>query len=183
MATEAYYFDCNECSYTERNDHGWPKSCPACHRRNYERYKITSDTAIEPIIIGKKIEEIRELDIDVHELSDRQLCYIVALGMDFDFTIATFAYRPGFRDQGSQWPDYTESWDHAGRVLEALPWCEIYGGGNYEGYNISVPHYSKDNPGRSPDNTYVDNHSDFKKAITKAAAKCALEGIELEVSE
>jgi len=139
-------------------------------------------------IIGKSIEEIRELDPDVDELSERELCYIVALGTKEaeesnniwipDSDACVFFDNTGVRPFYA-WPDYTSSWEHAGRLLEALP-------SFYAVYPDGLIQDRYDAPPECPECDVINvcrEGVETKKSITKAAAKCVLEGIELEVSQ
>jgi len=135
-------------------------------------------------IIGKPLDEIRKLDIDVDEMSERQLGYIVALGMGELFRANSTKFIPGnlakyFRGHNPirghyKWPDYTSSWEHAGRVFESLPhWSVI---------TRKIVESGDGSPGDMELNFGGEFRiiGPYKKAITKAAAKCVLEGIELE---
>jgi len=145
-------------------------------------------------IIGKPLDEILKLDIDVDDLSVRQLCYIVALGMG-DIDTANFTYFNEFTfeseavlDRGQDnsiprghWPDYTSSWEHAGRVLESLERLNHTLLLVSEAPESTLHHINiKDMGGKIY--AWVETHG-LRETITKAAAKCVLEGIDLEVSE
>lgn len=138
-------------------------------------------------IIGKPLDEIRQLDIDVDGLSERQLCYIVALGIGEVKRLDVWTeknYHPSTHfmlgDRGDRQfiPNYTSSWEHAGRVLETMPFVSLF-----VGDKIVV---CSEHVGAHPNSIreyYNVKGADLKTAITKAAAKCVLGGIELEVKD
>jgi hypothetical protein len=146
-------------------------------------------------IIGKTLDEIRGLDPDVDELSDREVCYIVALGMG-DVSdkgdICKFEGSPFWDNKGGEfapskirevfvWPDYTSSWKHAGRVLGAMPAgteTATYSSDSARGAICCYEKRSTDvwNTSRL-DKRFKADEDTLKESITKAAAKCVLEGI------
>lgn len=133
-------------------------------------------------IIGNPLQEIIDLDPDLDDLSWREICYIVALGMDEVlnryWTQSTLEHHAEYDFHGADgtnavflWYAYHESWQHAGRVLESLPWFDI--DGTHKAHKVQA--------GPSAPDIVQAFDKDLKKAITKAAAKCVLAGIELEV--
>jgi len=76
-----------------------------------------------------------------------------------------------------EWPDYTSSWEHAGRVLEALEYAEPlflldaeFGKGKMKEICDSADLKVRN----------IVEESSLKNTIAKFAAKCVLNGIELE---
>jgi len=145
-------------------------------------------------LIGKPLDEIRDLERDIDELSGRELCYIVALGIgqvSDNGDICKYEGTPFWDNKGGEfapskirevfvWPDYTSSWEHAGRVLGLLstkPKLEvsINGGKGTEKVDLMVVEHPIEQ-------FKVHSYGVPRSAITKAAAKCVLAGIALEVS-
>jgi len=142
-------------------------------------------------IIGKPLDEIQQLDIDVDELTDRELCWIVALGVGDIEDFASWGPGGSIEYYGNNdskvFPKYTSSWEHAGRVLEAMPAgteTATYSSYRTSGAICCYERRSTDvwNTSRL-DKRFKADEATLKEAITKAAAKCVLEGIELEVSQ
>jgi len=142
-------------------------------------------------IIGKPLDEIRKLDIDVEDLSDREVCYVVALGMGHlnNDTLTPAKCFNSYYDGSvkSTWPPYILLWQHAGRVLEAMPAgteTATYSCDNTSGAICCYEKRSTDKWNVSRlDKRFKADEATLKKAITKAAAKCVLEGVALGVKD
>lgn len=129
-------------------------------------------------IIGKALDEIRSLDIDVDELSDREVSYILALALDFNFTTSSVSITGGFKEQGRQWPDYKGQPAHAWDLFNSIPF-ERQWDDDAEVYFF----WPESSPIAECWRAIESNEYDSMKYLAESAAKCVIEGIELEVSE
>lgn len=161
--------------------------CQRCHleydnrpEQRERRRKVYAELLGQESFDGLSALEVED------DLSWREICWIVALGEDFNFTTSSCAINAGYREEGYHWPKYHESWKHAGRVLAAMPTGTETATYGLDGQDGAICCYEE----RYGDDNFKNTHhlasrcradeSTLKEAITKAAAKCVLNGIKLQ---
>ena len=96
-------------------------------------------------------------------------------GIEYDLDPGLVDHERWFWDRtDAHWPDYTSSWEHCGRVMEALP-------GDYQTFSHGDSYAYFDITFEGDPIISTEITGNLKKAITLAAARCVVQGIALEV--
>lgn len=135
------------------------------------------------LIVGQTIKWLKtRLSLeDIPKLTNKQLCYIVALGMGEVRTVHGWSGTPDFdvfTEDPDEWPDYISSRNHCMRVLEAI--VPIVNTISLSQWDIGAYSHLVD-AGDDKELIEVECADSLKRSVIEATGKCVIEGIELGV--